>query len=217
MAKCVKCDKRKGKRHCPALGQSICSLCCGQLREKKIHCPTSCSFLAQHKPYQDQRVLEKRQAERPKAFSPQSDILSDERLAWLAFNIEVPIVQFVEKNVVLVDKDALLALEYAREKVEKEHGLIIVPDAGLQPKNDLGEVIFQRLQQCKYETNIILPGASQIYKKEEKIRCLDRVIFAVKQISGDNIQGQRYLQQLIERFSKLNELSHQPKIITPSS
>jgi len=138
-------------------------------------------------------------------------------LTWLAFNIEVPIVQFVEKNVVLFDRDALLALEYARDKVEKEQGLIIVPDAGLQPKNDLGEAIFLRLQQCKYETKIILPGASQIYKKEEKILCLDRVIFAVNQISGGNIEGQSYLQQLMERFAKLNELSHQPKIITPSS
>jgi hypothetical protein len=217
MAKCVKCDKRKGKRHCPALGKSICSLCCGQLREKEIHCPPSCSFLAQHKPYQDQRVLEKRHAERPKAFSRETDILSDERLAWLVFNIEVPIAQFAGNETDLVDRDALLALEYVREKVEKEKGLIIVPDSRLQPKNDLGEAIFQSLQQCRYEKKIILPGSIQTYKKEEKIRCLDRVIFAAKQIAGDHIQGQRYLMQLIERLAKLNELSHQPKIITPSS
>lgn len=217
MAKCLKCDKRKGKRHCPSLGQSICSLCCGQLREKEIHCPPSCSFLAQHKSYQDQRVLEKRHAERPKAFSHETDLLSDERLAWLVFNIEIQIAQFAGKEIDLVDRDALLALEYAREKVEKEKGLIIVPDSRLQPKNDLGEVIFQSLQQCRYEKKIILPETIQTYKKEEKIRCLDRVIFAAKQIAGAHIQGQRYLMQLIERQAKLNELSQQPKIITPSS
>jgi hypothetical protein len=216
MAKCVKCDKRKGKRPCPALDRSICSLCCGQLREKEIHCPPSCSFLVQHKPYQNQRVLEKRQAERPKAFSLEADILSDERLAWLVFNIEMPIAQFAGNESTLVDKDALLALEYAREKVEKEQGLIIVPDAGLQPKNELGEAIFQSLEHCQYEKKIILPGAIQTYKKEEKIRCLDRVIFAAKQISSDKIKGQSYIHQLLERFAKLNELSHQPKIITPS-
>ncbi len=216
MAKCVKCNKRKGKRHCPALGQSICSLCCGQLREKEIRCPPSCSFLAQHKPYQDQRVLEKRHAERPNTFSRETDILSDERLAWLVFNIEIPIAQFAGKESALVDSDALLALEYAREKVEKEKGLIIVPDAQLLPKNDLGEVIFQSLQQCRYEKKIILPGTVQTYKKEEKIQCLDRAIFAVKQIAGAHIQGQKYLQQLMERLAKLNELSRQPKIITPS-
>lgn len=215
MAKCVKCSKRKGKRHCPALGQSICSLCCGQLREKEIHCPPSCSFLAQHKPYQDQRILERRHAERPKAFSPETDVLSDERLAWLVFNIEIPIAQFAGKESSLVDSDALLALEYAREKVEKEKGLIIVPDRQLQPKDDLGEAIFQSLEKCRFEKKIILPGTIQTYKKEEKIRCLDRVIFAVKQIAGDNIQGQRYLQQLIERLAKLDEFAHQPKIITP--
>ena len=217
MAKCVKCNKRKGKRHCPALGQSICSLCCGQLREKEIHCPPSCSFLAQHKPYQDQRILEKRHAERPKSFSPEADVLSDERLAWLVFNIEIPIAQFAGKERAMVDRDALLALEYAREKVEKDKGFIIVPDRRLQPKDDLGEAIFQNLEQCRYEKKIILPGTMQTYKKDEKIRCLDRVIFAVKQIADDNIKGKRYLQQLIERLSKLNELTHRPKIITPSS
>ena len=217
MAKCVKCNKKKGKRHCPALGQSICSLCCGQLREKEIRCPPSCSFLAQHKPYQDQRVLEKRHAERPKAFSRETDNLSDERFAWLVFNIEIPIAQFAGKESALVDRDALLALEYAREKVEKDKSLLIVPDERLLPKNDLGEVIFQSLQQCRYEKKIILPGTIQTYKKEEKIRCLDSVIFAAKQIAGDHIQGQRYLQQLMERLAKLNELSRQPKIITPSS
>lgn len=215
MAKCVKCNKRKGKRQCPALGKSICSLCCGQLREKEIHCPPSCSFLALHKSYQDQRILEKRHTERPRPFSHEADVLSDERLAWLVFNIEIPIAQFAGKESAMVDRDALLALEYAREKVEKEKGFIIIPDRRLHPKDDLGEAIFQSLQQCRYEKKIILPGTMQTYKKDEKIRCLDRVIFAVKQIADDNIQGQRYLQQLIERLSKLNELSYRTKIITP--
>ena len=215
MAKCAKCNSRKGKRPCPALGQSICSLCCGQMREKEIHCPPSCSFLAQHKPYQDKRTLEKRHAERPKAFSPETDVLSDERLAWLVFNIEIPIAQFAGKEKALADRDALLALEYTREKVEKEKGFIIVPDRGLQPKDELGDAIFQSLEKCRYEKKIILPGTMQTYTKDEKIRCLDRVIFAVKQIAGENIQGQGYIEQLIERLAKLNELSHQPKIITP--
>ncbi len=187
------------------------------MREREIHCPPSCSFLVQHKPYQDQRILEKRHAERPKPFSPETDVLSDERLAWLVFNIEIPIAQFAEKKSSLADRDALLALEHAREKVEKEKSFIIVPDRHLQPKDDLGEAVFQSLEKCRYEKKIILPGTIQTYKKEEKIRCLDRVIFAAKQIAGDNIQGQRYIQQLRERLVKLDELTHQPKIITPSS
>lgn len=217
MTKCVKCAKRKGKRHCPALERSICSLCCGQQREKKIHCPPSCSFLLQHKPYQDQRFLEKRHPESSKRFSPETDLLNDERLAWLAFNIEMPIAQLARKESALLDRDALLALAYAREKVEKEKSLIIVPDARLQPKNDLGEAILQNLQQCRFTKNIILPGTIQTYKKEEKIRCLDRIILTIKQITGSNIQGKAYLKKLNERFIKLDELSRQSKIFTPSS
>jgi hypothetical protein len=136
-------------------------------------------------------------------------------LAWLVFNIEVVIAQFAAKTSALSDREVLLALEYARETVEEEKSLIIVPDMRLKIKNELGERIFQSLQQCRYEKKIIMPGGNQTYKKEEKLQCLDRVIFAVKQIAGDHIQGQRYLQQLIERMSKLGELSHQPKIFTP--
>ncbi len=217
MAKCIKCDKRKGKRQCPALGQMICSLCCGQLREKEIHCPLSCSFLAQHKPYQDQRILEKTHAQRPSAAAREPDILSDEKLAWLVFNIELPIAQTARKDNALVDRDVLLAIEYAREKVEKEKALLIIPGEALQPKNELGEAIFQRLLECRFEKKIIVPGSLQMYKRDEKIRCLDRVVLAVKHLSGDQIQGRRYLQQLIDRFAKLDEMSRQPKIIAPSS
>jgi hypothetical protein len=217
MAKCVKCDKRKGKRHCPALGQMICNLCCGQFREKEIPCPPSCSFLAQHKPYQDQRILERTHAKRPSASAHELDILSDERLAWLAFNIELPIAQIARKDNSLVDRDVLVAIEYAREKVEKEKGLLIIPGEPLQPKNELGEAIFQNLLECRYEKKIIVPGSLQMYKRDEKIRCLDRVVLAVKHLSGDHIQGRRYLKQLIDRLAKLDEISRQSKIIAPSS
>lgn len=186
------------------------------MREKEIRCPPSCPFLVRHKPYQDQRVLEKKHAERPKAFSSDTDIVNDERLAWLVFNIEWPIAQIAGKENALVDRDVLLALEYAREKVEKEKSLIFVPDTHLQQRNDLGEAIFQRMQQCRFEKNIILPGTIQTYKKEEKLRCLDRVIIAINQIGGDNLQGNTYIQQLKERYAKLSELSREPKIITSS-
>lgn len=216
MARCAKCNTRKGKRLCPALGKSICSLCCGQLREKEIHCPPSCPFLAQHKSYQDQRLLQKKLAERSAA--PQEpDILSDERLTWLIFNIEMPIAQFAREKDILADGDALRALEYAREKVIRETGVFIVPDGRLQPGNDLGEAIFHSLQQCRYEKTIIVPGSLQQYKKDEKIQCLDRVILAVKHLSGDHFQGNRYLQQLIDRLTKIEELSRQQRIVTSSS
>lgn len=43
---CPLCQKRKARRACPALGQQICSVCCGTKRLTEIHCPADCVYLA---------------------------------------------------------------------------------------------------------------------------------------------------------------------------
>jgi len=43
--KCVVCDKRKGRRFCPAKERQICAQCCGGKRVIEIDCPESCEFL----------------------------------------------------------------------------------------------------------------------------------------------------------------------------
>ena len=45
--KCILCNSRKGKRHCPAKGTLICAPCCGRLRVVEIPCPPDCSYLAE--------------------------------------------------------------------------------------------------------------------------------------------------------------------------
>ena len=44
--KCILCNSRKGKRHCPAKGTLICAPCCGRLRVVEIPCPPDCVYLA---------------------------------------------------------------------------------------------------------------------------------------------------------------------------
>ena len=43
---CPSCGSRKARRHCPALGQSICTVCCGTKRLVEIRCPATCTYLA---------------------------------------------------------------------------------------------------------------------------------------------------------------------------
>jgi hypothetical protein len=43
---CPSCNQRKGRRECPALGRSICTICCGTKRLVEIQCPDSCVHLA---------------------------------------------------------------------------------------------------------------------------------------------------------------------------
>lgn len=46
MASCPLCQKRKGRRACPAKGEAICSVCCGQKRRVEIACPEDCVYLS---------------------------------------------------------------------------------------------------------------------------------------------------------------------------
>lgn len=43
---CPVCHQRKAKRACPALGKSICAVCCGTKRIVEISCPADCGYLA---------------------------------------------------------------------------------------------------------------------------------------------------------------------------
>jgi hypothetical protein len=43
---CPSCGRRKGRRECPALRGSICTICCGTKRLVEIQCPDTCVHLA---------------------------------------------------------------------------------------------------------------------------------------------------------------------------
>lgn len=42
---CPSCGRRKGRRDCPALRASICTICCGTKRLVEINCPDTCVHL----------------------------------------------------------------------------------------------------------------------------------------------------------------------------
>ena len=42
---CPLCNRRRGRRSCPALGESICAACCGTKRRTQIACPPDCAYL----------------------------------------------------------------------------------------------------------------------------------------------------------------------------
>ena len=42
---CPSCNQRKARRACPALAQTICTVCCGTKRLVEIRCPSDCVYL----------------------------------------------------------------------------------------------------------------------------------------------------------------------------
>jgi len=43
---CASCGRGKARRHCPALGKEICTVCCGTKRRVDIQCTSDCGYLA---------------------------------------------------------------------------------------------------------------------------------------------------------------------------
>ena len=54
---CAICEKRKGKRFCPAIHGRICPQCCGEQREVTLDCPDDCVYLLQAREHERPRSL----------------------------------------------------------------------------------------------------------------------------------------------------------------
>jgi len=207
MTICSHCRQRKAKRRCPALGSGLCPLCCGLLREKDLHCPPGCRFLAQHKPYQENKIIRRKTT--PPAAAPQ-----DERLNWLGLLVEASLHAYAGGHPVFSDRDAVLALEYARDRTEKGRSRLLLTGEENRVKNEAGEAILASLDQARFERKIILPQDVERYSSEEKLKSLENIILGVKYAAGGNLEGRAYLQDLARRMDRLREFSDQKKIVS---
>jgi hypothetical protein len=215
MAKCPKCSQRKAKRFCPALGYSICSLCCGRLREKEIDCPPTCRFLEKHKSYQEKRQIEEKTDSYPSPLSPSEDILQDERMAWLAFHIEASLKAIADRDASFSDRDALLALVYAQRNTERKKSIIVLNGRNrTEAINESGEIIIQSMDRCRYEKKIFLPDEHLGYSNEEKVKCLERIILSVRSFAKGRLAEKRYIQALQERFARIKNLSRSDTLVS---
>jgi hypothetical protein len=195
MAFCSRCHRRKAKRRCPALGAEICPLCCGLLRGRDLRCPPACPELSRHRPYQEQKVIDKK----PRHGGA---VPHDDRLDWLILNIEALLERIAAARPEFTDRAAVLALESAREKVERARPALLVTEPLGRSDNEPGELVFQAVERCRYEGKIVLPQPLQAYKKEEKLAGLELVVGAVKQLARNDLGARSYLDGLARRFAQ---------------
>ncbi len=142
--------------------------------------------------------------------------MNDERLVWLTLNIEAPLNDWAKKHPTFSDKDAILTLEYAKGRIEKGRPLVLLDKDKGHVKNEAGESILLNLNQCRYQRKIILPQNMETYTAEEKIKCLDNTILAVKHVARGRLDDRTYLGELGLRLARLQESSGSARIITPT-
>jgi hypothetical protein len=213
MALCSKCRKRKAKRPCPALGSSICQLCCGTLREKEIPCSSSCRFLTAHRSYQEKRILDKRTPSSARK-EERRDSPGTEKAAWLAFRIEAVILEYAGARPGFSDRDVVLALEFAKDKIEKGSRRILLPGESLQLGNEAGELLFRVAESARFSSSVLVTMEGSRYSNQEKIACLDRVVLTAKAAAGNELNGRRYLEDLTERFARAETQMAGKKILS---
>lgn len=130
---CPSCGQRKGRRACPALNQTICTVCCATKRLVEIDCPEDCPHLAAAREHPAAQV--KRQQERDVALLLPSIRHLNERQYQLFFLFHTAIARHVPQGFNrLVDEDIEQAagavaatLETAVRGVIYEHAAASLP------------------------------------------------------------------------------------------
>jgi hypothetical protein len=124
---CQSCGQRKGRRECPALRATICTICCGTKRLVEIQCPETCSHLATAREHP--AAVVRRQQERDVAMLVPTISHLTERQQQLFFLVHSVIARYTpEAFTRLVDEDVAQAaaalastLETAGRGVLYEH------------------------------------------------------------------------------------------------
>lgn len=130
---CPLCRQRKARRDCPALGQTICPVCCGTKRLVEIACPATCPHLAAAREH-PAAVVRRQQEQDVARILPSIERLT-ERQYQLFFVFHTAIAQHKPDGLVrLLDDDVAEAartmaatLETASRGVIYEHAAQTLP------------------------------------------------------------------------------------------
>lgn len=129
---CPLCRERKGKRACPAKGESICAPCCGSKRRVEIDCPADCAYLTgAHAPAWPGRETERKRDLR--RLGPHLSGLDDKQIR-LFFLTLLALKRLRARRHELTDALLLAALSALRKTVETRLRGVIYEHAPEDPR-----------------------------------------------------------------------------------
>ncbi|MDH5193791.1 MAG: hypothetical protein OEW32_08920 [Nitrospira sp.] len=183
MNTCAYCHDRKGKRPCPALGNLICSLCCGEHRVTHISCPADCRYLDTGSEYQQKRLSEQFSPVR-RDFYRELDESGGQKAVALFNLIEVITFSYFEGRRDGQDAEVITALQALRRTLSPLH----VPAAPMP--------VFAEHLRKEYES-FKKQNPEQIADSSDAPAVLDRIDKFVSAFSGKDFQSSRFLGGLI--------------------
>lgn len=169
--KCILCNSRKGKRHCPAKGTLICAPCCGRLRVVEIPCPTDCVYLAEGQGHQSGKKYIRwlRQMQDPDRSQRLYETLQLYRP--LIFGIEMAILRYGQGLRSLRDRHVLEAVRLLRKTYRSEARGVIYEHTSPDPMvSALVRAVHEILEELREEMESEL-GASELLACLEVMEC----------------------------------------------
>lgn len=174
---CPSCGQRKARRSCPALGQTICTVCCATKRLVEIDCPEGCPHLASAREHPAAQV--KRQQERDAAVLYPSIRHLTERQYQLFFLFQSAIARhtpdgftrMVDEDVAQAAAAAAATLETAARGVIYEHSPNSLPAQRLASEltTMLGQIRAQGATVSDAEAAIALRAIEQGARNAGKV------------------------------------------------
>ena len=219
-ASCPICERRRGKRFCPALvasrwnthgkGETICAQCCGEQREATIDCPAHCPYL---------QAAHRYEGERPKSVVepalPQVSVSQDflEEKSHLVAGLSVALVQAARPNPAARDPDAVAALEALAQSYQTLDSGLYYEQA---PAQSMAQVLYAALKKFLEQLN-----HEQQQRLGTSLRPADvlRAVVFLRRLAQLETNGRplsrRFLEFLARQVSAGPRASAEPRLIVP--
>ena len=147
--KCILCEKRKGKRFCPAKNTYICAQCCGEKRVIEIDCPSDCVYLTSGQAYQ---LIKKYSAQMQQEDDPARRrrlYETHQKFSALLMEIEAAIIHYAADLRSLRDQHICEAITLLKKTYQTERKGVIYEHTSANP---LVQALFRELRSLLEET-----------------------------------------------------------------
>jgi hypothetical protein len=205
---CPVCRERRPKRSCPALNQTICTVCCATKRLVEIQCPADCVYLTSAKAHPP-AVVQRRQERDVGFLLPLVSDLTETQYRLVVLFQSVTVKHADRAMPALLDQDvaegaaaAASTLETARKGIIYEHQAVSVPAQRLTDEyaRVVSELIAQNTSQ---QSRLERDAAAALRKLEAGARA------AEKALAGD--EAPVYLKLLSRVFAAPGKTDDTPR------
>ena len=185
--KCILCNSRKGKRHCPAKGTLICAACCGRLRVVEIPCPRDCRYLEEgHGRQAGKKYI--RQLRQVKDPDRSLRIYENLRIYRPLFDvIEIEILRYGQGLSSFRDQHVLEAVRLLKKTYQSEARGVIYEHTSPDPMvSALVRAVHERLEELRKEVESGL-------RASELVECLELMEWEIRHHLNQPLDEEPYL------------------------